>query len=327
MQEKCNKENEAEALYQEMLENNGSNALAMKRLVALSKSIPNNNQSTCAKLNQYLKLFPGDIEAVSSSRSRFLCLVSLLESCCLQWSELADLHMCAKRWEYAAFCYEELILLEPQNPMFHTLAAESMLKANRVSPRVNKQKDSWIESLLEARRHAAHAVRMSKSFYGRALWVLAVSCVANARASQTSLNGDDIVAEGELDLVNIPASSLLNEPETDTNSKSTDEIVSFQKTEMKKPDQSLMDKDRNLALFILARNGLEGLYESTCSDLQRHGFKHLADLTVPESDIIIIPEVFGNWSTLCGTLESWGDTIAEAAKDGKTSSPPFAADK
>ena len=48
-----------------MVEENESNALALKRLIALSKTIPNNNQATCARLNQYLKLFPTDIEAVS----------------------------------------------------------------------------------------------------------------------------------------------------------------------------------------------------------------------------------------------------------------------
>eukprot|EP01138_Halocafeteria_seosinensis_P016271 gb/GECG01016601.1/.p1 GENE.gb/GECG01016601.1/~~gb/GECG01016601.1/.p1 ORF type:complete len:462 (+),score=66.08 gb/GECG01016601.1/:1-1386(+) len=304
--EKRGKAKEAESIYQEMLKSNGSNALAMKRLVALSKSVPNNNAGTCTRLNQYLKLFPTDKEA---------------------WIELADLHTSAKRWEYAGFCYEELIILEPQNPLFHTLVSECLLKANSASPRVNKQKDAWIEALLEARRHAAHAVRMSKSFYGRALWCLAAACVATARASQSSLNGEEILVEEDLDLGNVTASPLLAEPKHNASSKPISELVAFEKTDVKELDQSLVKKDRNLALFLLARKGLQELYESTSADLQRQRFKHIGDLAAAHSDVIILPEVRGNWTSVSATLDKWGQAIADAASDGKTNNPPFIADK
>lgn len=54
-------------------------------------------------LNDYLQIFCGDMEA---------------------WQELAELSISCSMLKQASFCYEELILIAPQNHHFHIRYAE-----------------------------------------------------------------------------------------------------------------------------------------------------------------------------------------------------------
>lgn len=241
-----------------------------------------------------------------------------------QWTELSYLHMESNRWDYALFCFEELALLQPANPRFHALAAECLLRLNQNAPRNNKQKEQWVESLLEARRHAAHAVRLSHGLYGRAAWVLAVACVSIATAAKTSLNGEEILSEDQLERGDVKKSPALMTPISEASETLVNRLVSYEEVSFQElKDKSLCKSDKNVSLFLYARDALRKLYQSTVRDLQVNGIKNLGDLGCRDSDITIIPEVCGNWKDLVPLLDQWFQTVVLAAQEGLTSTGQF----
>jgi hypothetical protein len=42
----------------------------------------------------------------------------------LQWTELGELYLAQGAYRYAAFCYEELVLLNPMDAIFHSRLAD-----------------------------------------------------------------------------------------------------------------------------------------------------------------------------------------------------------
>jgi len=100
--EATDKFQEARALYSQIIEEEPTNQVARKRLIAIYKA---KGQTTEAieELNKYLKTFMADSEA---------------------WSELADMHLAQGNYRHAAFCIEELILSNPHNHLLHQRLAE-----------------------------------------------------------------------------------------------------------------------------------------------------------------------------------------------------------
>ncbi|XP_065844050.1 ER membrane protein complex subunit 2-like [Oscarella lobularis] len=93
---------EALEVYDEILKEDSTYGLARKRKVAVLKAKQDVAEAIEA-LTEYLKDFMSDHEA---------------------WLELADLYISQLDFKHAAFCMEELILVNPHMPLFHQRYAE-----------------------------------------------------------------------------------------------------------------------------------------------------------------------------------------------------------
>ena len=96
------KYDDAEEIYEKILESEPANAVVRKRLVAILKA-QNKIPEAVKELNEYLKKFMGDQEA---------------------WTELAELYISQQEHKKAKFCMEELILVNPHNHLYNQRYAE-----------------------------------------------------------------------------------------------------------------------------------------------------------------------------------------------------------
>ena len=92
------KYSEALKIYEDLLTENPLNLLVMKRKVCVYRD-SGNDKKAIETLNDILKIFASDISS---------------------WQELAEIYLLLKDFRAAAFCYEELVLLDPQNPFNHS---------------------------------------------------------------------------------------------------------------------------------------------------------------------------------------------------------------
>jgi len=98
---------DAATIYDELLEADPSNQAVWKRKVCLLRT-------------------RGDLKEAAIELSKYLAVFSTDESA---WMELADLYVAQAQYDLAAFCYEELILIEPENYLYHLLYAEVVYTA------------------------------------------------------------------------------------------------------------------------------------------------------------------------------------------------------
>ncbi|KAJ2961799.1 hypothetical protein NQZ79_g3013 [Umbelopsis isabellina] len=94
--------NEAQKVYDTILQEDESNVLVSKRQIALLKLRGKKNEAISA-LVKYLDTYYSDAEA---------------------WIELSQLYLSMHLYQRAAFCMEELILLQAANPIWHLKYAE-----------------------------------------------------------------------------------------------------------------------------------------------------------------------------------------------------------
>ncbi|CAF0889941.1 unnamed protein product [Rotaria sordida] len=87
----------AEEIYSTLLEDNETDAIVRKRQISLLKE-QNQIREAISELNSYLDLYQADQEA---------------------WSELCDLYLSEHDYTKAAFCAEELLLINPHNHLNH----------------------------------------------------------------------------------------------------------------------------------------------------------------------------------------------------------------
>ncbi|KAL6073887.1 ER membrane complex subunit 2 [Balamuthia mandrillaris] len=93
----------AREIFDAIIEEEPTDAITMKRRICLHKASKETRDQAIKELNDYLKVFMADTDA---------------------WQELGDLYLDQQQYEYAAFCYEELILADPFNYHFHNRYAE-----------------------------------------------------------------------------------------------------------------------------------------------------------------------------------------------------------
>lgn len=92
----------AQRIYQDILEDDETNALVRKRLISCLKS-QNKPREYITELIEYLKFFQADHEA---------------------WLELSDAYLNEMEFSKAAFCLEELLLMNPHNHCYHQRFAD-----------------------------------------------------------------------------------------------------------------------------------------------------------------------------------------------------------
>lgn len=130
--EACGGYDDAMEVYEKLIERDPTNAGVRKRKVAVLKS-QGKTSAAIRELCKYLNIFMADHEA---------------------WYELADLYVAEMDYEKAAFCYEELILINTFNHLYHQRFAEICYTMGDIEI---------------AQKHFAQAVKLSSNTNMRAL--------------------------------------------------------------------------------------------------------------------------------------------------------------
>jgi len=150
---------EAISLYDSLLLEKPTNILALKRKVCVYKA-QGNVAAAVSQLNDILSVFQAD----SSS-----------------WLELAEIHISLSDYSAAAFCLEELVMIEPSSAAYHTRLAEVYYTIG--GP----------ESLLRARKHysMARGARSDQATSLRTLYGAVATCSAllNIKKHANSIEG------------------------------------------------------------------------------------------------------------------------------------------
>ncbi|KAJ0397016.1 hypothetical protein P43SY_003960 [Pythium insidiosum] len=149
----------AEAIYEEVLKNNPANALMMKRRIAALKG-QKKTHDVIAALNEYLRSFATDQAA---------------------WMELAETHLSIGAYRYGAFCYEELVLLNPMDSFLHSRLGDIYVTIG------------GLENLRAARKHYCRSIELNKNLNVRAYAGL-VTCtraIATHRNNHRTADAED----------------------------------------------------------------------------------------------------------------------------------------
>ncbi|XP_041469155.1 ER membrane protein complex subunit 2-like [Lytechinus variegatus] len=137
--------------YEDLLKEDPSNAMVRKRLIALLKG-QNRIGEAIKELNSYLQKFMSDHEA---------------------WMELADLYISEQNYSKASFCFEELIISNPHNHLYHQKYAEIQYT------------QGGTECMEIARKYFAHAVKLNgnnmRALYG--MFMAATNIASSPKAS------------------------------------------------------------------------------------------------------------------------------------------------
>ena len=165
----------ASTSYDEILAEDPSNLLALKRHVVLCKS-QRNYAEAARKLVEYLSTFCSDPEA---------------------WLMLHELYLAQQQFKRASFCIEELVLINPMNYIYHLRAAE-LLYTMGMSDRGGSH-----EQLFMARKYFAHALELKPGCL-RALYGILLVCAAlgaSTKSKGTKVNSEELVAFIEPQLI------------------------------------------------------------------------------------------------------------------------------
>mmetsp|Transcript_66 Transcript_66/g.129 ORF Transcript_66/g.129 Transcript_66/m.129 type:complete len:279 (-) Transcript_66:14-850(-) len=164
-QEASGKFDEAKATYDALLKIEPTSAALQKRAVAIAAA-KGNIPDAIKVMNGYLDKFPADPEA---------------------WTEMAALCLKDSRFESAKFCYEELILGNPYNHLFHQRLAEVLYT---IGGKAN---------LALCRKHFAQAVNLNpkntRALYGLLLVAKKLSLSGDKEAAQLAVRAQTLLTE------------------------------------------------------------------------------------------------------------------------------------
>ncbi|KAL4172951.1 hypothetical protein KRP22_008108 [Phytophthora ramorum] len=143
------------ALYDELLESNPANMLVLKRKIAVLKA-QKKTADVVAALNELLRSFGSDLAA---------------------WTELGETYLSMGAYRYAAFCYEEMVLLNPMDAISHSRLADIYSTVG------------GLDNLLTARKHYAHSIELNKkqnlrAYFGLLTCTKAITVQRGYRADQ-----------------------------------------------------------------------------------------------------------------------------------------------
>lgn len=106
---------EADAIYSDLLKDNETDAIVRKRQISLLKE-QNQVGEAISKLIEYLELYQVPLIYILARSSFYPFLPQADQEA---WSELCDLYLSEHEYKKAAFCAEELLLINPHNHMNH----------------------------------------------------------------------------------------------------------------------------------------------------------------------------------------------------------------
>jgi ER membrane protein complex subunit 2 len=118
----------AQELYLEILEGTPEDNFTMKRLISLYRNndLPND---AISMINKYLEINQIDEDA---------------------WMELCDIYLSRQNFQKAQYCYEELIVINPQNYQYNIKYAEILYSQQQSQPSIG--------TLELARKYFSHAL-------------------------------------------------------------------------------------------------------------------------------------------------------------------------
>jgi tetratricopeptide (TPR) repeat protein len=119
-------------IYNALLEANPSNSQAIQRKYAVLKAQVGKEVEAMEAINTYLSYHQGDVAA---------------------WYELSNLCMNVANYQGATYCYEELVLMQPQEASLHCKLGELYVTSARGS--------STLATLILARKHIALSLDLS----------------------------------------------------------------------------------------------------------------------------------------------------------------------
>ncbi|XP_052193662.1 uncharacterized protein LOC127802050 [Diospyros lotus] len=146
---------EAEKAYSSLLEDNPFDQVVHKRKAAMAKA-QGNLSGAIECINKYLETFMADHDA---------------------WRELAEIYVSLQMFKQAAFCYEELILSQPTNPLYHLAYADVLYTLG------------GLENLQTAKKYYASAIDLTggkntRALYGICLCTFAIGQLAKGRSKE-----------------------------------------------------------------------------------------------------------------------------------------------
>lgn len=162
---------QADKVYSDLLEDHPQDQLLQKRKICILKS-QGNLLGAVDSLVKYLEIYMADYEA---------------------WRELAEIYVSLQMYKQAAFCFEELLLSSPSNPIFNLQLAEVLYTIG------------GIENLRLARGYYSAAIEFSDGENLRALYGVCL-CASAIQASARSSKG--VKAEESSDLPAIAADAI-----------------------------------------------------------------------------------------------------------------------
>jgi tetratricopeptide (TPR) repeat protein len=144
---------DAEKVYDSLLETNPLDKLSWKRKVSLLRTTGHIDQAI-NEMNKYLEVFQDDLEA---------------------WEELCDIYLAMQHFVQAAFCYEEILLMNPDN--FWVVLKYGEIVYSIGGP----------EKMVLARKYFIEALILNKKCV-RAMWALWQCCsnIAGVKPDQVN---------------------------------------------------------------------------------------------------------------------------------------------
>jgi tetratricopeptide (TPR) repeat protein len=157
-------------IYDLLVEDNAANGLAHKRKICVLKA-KGDKRGAMEAMNTYLDTFGADTVA---------------------WQECADMHLKEGNLRQAMYCYEELLLAEPVNHMFHVKYAEMAYSVAAAD---------GVEAYRTARSHYAQALQLNgQDFRAIVGLMLATQAVATAGVDKGGKGGESKEDDAELNM-------------------------------------------------------------------------------------------------------------------------------
>jgi len=147
--------------YDEILAEDPNNLLATKRQIALCRA-RGKTAEAASRLVKYLEVVCSDVDA---------------------WLQLASIYLGVQQFKRAAFCMEELILINPMSYLFHVRYADIMYTLG------SADKGGGTEQFRTARKYYAHALDLKPSNNLRAVYGLLLASAALGATSSGKSKG------------------------------------------------------------------------------------------------------------------------------------------
>lgn len=175
-------------IYDDLLKENPSNSLALKRKYCLLKAVPGKEVEAITALNTYLQQNYSDTAA---------------------WYELGQMHQEIGDWKSAAYCLEEVLLATPASAKIHcelaecyaTTAATGVTNTSTVG--TGDGRNDSVSMLRTSRQHMAQALELDPMYIRAQYGLMSVSnayvqMINNTKSKSLALDDFELQVANEL---------------------------------------------------------------------------------------------------------------------------------